>query len=126
MKSNLPWEIDEIWGTTRINGHKHFYISIGNSNQPVDDYQGYGVAVCILPKENDTPTDRKIVEANAAYIVEACNNYERLQTEKAELAKACEQMIAVTMYQLGKMEPTNDEVMAAVNFTKAALAKVQP
>ena len=71
-----PWKAGK-WDITHINGHKHHFISIVN-NVPDGECEGTGVAVCLMPQENDTPKDRKTVKANAAFIVRACNCHEEL------------------------------------------------
>jgi hypothetical protein len=55
------------WNVTYINDHKHHYIGIVN-DIPDGEWAGTGIAACIMPEENDTPRDRRIVKANARLI----------------------------------------------------------
>lgn len=69
MHTKAPW-FYENWDMTYVNRHKHFFIPIGNKI-PDEEYEGTGVAVCLLPHENDTPKNRKMMEANARLIAAA-------------------------------------------------------
>ena len=58
------------WRSAYINDHKHFHIQIVNKDT--------GVAVCILPKEDESRATRKLVKANAEFIVRSCNCHDEL------------------------------------------------
>ena len=71
-----PWKLDTPMRAVLIGGglHRIYPIIHLQPEQPQD----FGVAICILPREDDTPEERKIVEANARYIVLAVNHHEDL------------------------------------------------
>lgn len=72
-----PWTTDPE-ALTEINGHAHFFIPIV---RPVEEgeYEGRGVAVCILPTEDATTEESIIMEANARLIAAAPDLYEALK-----------------------------------------------
>jgi len=70
-----PWEVTK-WDTALINEHEHRVLPIAN-NIPSGTYEGTGIAVCILPSE-DYSKYKKQIEANAAFIVKACNLHDEL------------------------------------------------
>jgi hypothetical protein len=57
-----------------IGGHPHVVWPIYHEDRRQEpDFAGIGVAVCILPREDDTPAERAYVEANARLIAALLN-----------------------------------------------------
>jgi hypothetical protein len=113
--SELPFEIIEE-DSTIINGHMHRYVSIGN-NIPDGEFGGTGIAVCILPEENDSPQDRELIRANADFIVTACNNHEAL----VEALELCAEILE----NIHTGSDDECECWEAADKAKAALARVR-
>lgn len=66
-----PWERQPVLNTVLISGHPHRCYPIANPDT--------GVAICIIPAEDDTPAARAAVEANWFLITEAPAMYEALK-----------------------------------------------
>jgi len=60
-------------------------------------------------------------EANAAFIVEACNNYERLKAERDELLAALRKVVDAPNHAFA----TGDALFDAVEYARRAIAKAE-
>lgn len=112
-----PWTTDPE-ALTEINGHAHFFIPIV---RPVEEgeYEGRGVAVCILPTEDATTEESIIMEANARLIAAAPDLYEALE----RIVGACSGYLEDQVPSESDMY--NPEYVGPLEQARAALAKVE-
>lgn len=75
-----PYALDEL-GMCEINGHLHTYWSVAHAfpERNREGFDGIGVCVVLLPKENDCPKNRARAKATAEFIVKACNECATLE-----------------------------------------------
>ena len=107
--TRTPWEID-----TGLYGRNN-EITIWGEADPVHDgaHQFIGT-LDVAPNS----------QANAAFIVEACNNYEQVKSQRDELAEALRQaQKSICLYHCRLLN--DDKHIKACNAIKAALAKLE-
>jgi hypothetical protein len=103
-KTKLPWVLY----------HEVFRKEISNMNViEVQDSNGKAIIKWTGFDGADQPKKEKL--ANARFIVTACNNYDRLKAEKAELVDALKEVVRIS-----------DRKHDAWDKAKDVIAKVQP
>lgn len=75
--STGPWERDDVMECVMIGNHPHRVYPVASPSTET------GIAICILPREDDSPKDRATVEANAHLIAASPTLYAAL--EKARI-----------------------------------------
>jgi hypothetical protein len=90
--TNTPVEVGLPLENVYIGGHPHVVWPIYHEDRRQEpDFAGVGIAVCILPRENDTPAERRSMEANARIIAALLNAaHSQLDDIATWLAKADE------------------------------------
>jgi hypothetical protein len=85
-----PWQVKHP-------DHEPWYV-IGNIDGP--DYgRGYYETICDCDQDSRSSMDLEVAKANAAFIVEAVNNHERLTQRVQELEKALKSAASTAHYR---------------------------
>lgn len=87
LHSKPPYQVGKpINITIGMHSHACWPITAPLAGDP--EFDRIGIAIVVMPKEDDTPAQRKERKATADFIAEACNSFAILRTELENIANA--------------------------------------
>jgi hypothetical protein len=117
--TKIPWSMDLPAAPCLINGHSHTVWQI------ISEDEVQGIAILILPDEDDTPFNRQLVEGNAKHILRCVNSHNAM----VEALQKCERVISemIPRSATGFSEEEIEEIRATHTVlveARAALARL--